>query len=244
MKSIYDTLPESFSNVLEEINVSASSFGIPLDTLVALLIQPLVSDNFNDAQQITGMRMDELRQTCREHASDIMRLLCCLSVRQLATLIQRFKDAEYSYQRTRWRVVLCGDDSLLVHAEESQQTGVVNIWSTLYKTYRKAHDLIVLGVTIGSSGSAFFFPLWVELWRQPSLRKKTRPQRMAVALLRLQEQLKEYNVSLEGIDFVVDNGYLSDAVVKVVKQCKLVMTANLKHNEKLSMLSGEPKKSE
>ena len=120
----------------------------------------------------------------------------------------------------------------------------MNIWSTLYKTYRKAHNLIVLGVTIGSSGSTFFFPLWVELWRQPGMRKQTRPKPMADALLRLQEQLKEYNVSLEGIDFVVDNGYLSDAVVKVVKQCKLVMTANLKHNEKLSMLSGEPKKSE
>ncbi|MBC8393695.1 MAG: hypothetical protein H8E17_14155 [Deltaproteobacteria bacterium] len=166
MKSIYDSLPSSFSNVLSEINKHASSFGIQSEILSALLLQPLVSDNFNDAQRITGRRMDDLRQSCREHASGMMRLLCRLSVCQLATFIQRFNNAETPYQRTRWRVVLCGDDSLLIHAEESQQNGVVNIWSTLYKTYRKAHNLIVLGVTIGPGKGTFFFPLWVELWRQ------------------------------------------------------------------------------
>ncbi len=165
------------------------------------------------------------------------RLLCRLSVNQLATFIQRFNDAETPYQRTRWRVVLCGDDSLLVHAEESQQVGVVNIWSTLYKTYRKAHNLIALGVTIGPGRGTFFFPLWVELWRQPSLRKQTRPQRMAAALLRLQKELKEYDISLSGIDFVVDNGYLSPVVVKAVNECGLMMTTNVRKNDNLSMLS-------
>jgi hypothetical protein len=241
MKSIYDSLPSSFSDVLSQINQQASSFGIDAETLGALLLQPLVSDNFNDAQQITGVRMDDLRQASREHGSDIMRLLCHLSMGQLATFIKRFNSAETPYQHTRWRIVLCGDDSLLVHAEESQQTGVVNIWSTLYKTYRKAHDLIVLGVTIGPGKGTFFFPLWVELWRQPSLRKQTRPQRMAAALLRLRRKLKEYDVSLCGLDFVVDNGYLSPVVVKAVNQCGLIMTSNARYNEKLSLLSGEQK---
>ena len=45
---------------------------LTLKMLSALLIQPLISDNFNDAQQTTDIRMDELRQACREHASDIM----------------------------------------------------------------------------------------------------------------------------------------------------------------------------
>jgi hypothetical protein len=185
--------------------------------------------------------MDDLRQASREHGSDIMRLLCHLSIGQLATFIQRFNSAETPYQHTRWRIVLCGDDSLLVHAEESQQTGVVNLWSTLYKTYRKAHDLIVLGVTIGPGKGTFFFPLWVELWRQPSLRKQTRPQRMAAALLRLRRKLKEYDVSLCGLDFVVDNGYLSPVVVKAVNQCGLIMTSNLRYKDKLFLLSEEQK---
>ena len=72
MRCIYDILPLSFSKVLAEINQHASDFNIESEILSALLIQPLISDNFNDAQQITDIRMDELRQACRENASDIM----------------------------------------------------------------------------------------------------------------------------------------------------------------------------
>ncbi len=105
--------------------------------------------------------------------------------------------------------MICGDDSLLGHAEQSEQSDVVNIWSTLYKTYRKAHDLIVWGITIGAKEGGCFFPLWIEFWRQPGLRKQTRPQRIAAALLRLNHQLIEVAQSLDGIDFAVDNGYHS-----------------------------------
>ena len=55
----------------------------------------------------------------------------------------RFRNASQPWQKTRYRLGICGDDSLLGHAEQSEQPDVVNIWSTLYKTYRKAHDLIV-----------------------------------------------------------------------------------------------------
>ena len=88
---------------------------------------------------------------------------------------------------------------------------VVNIWGTLYKTYRKAHDLIVWGITIGAKEGGCFFPLWIELWRQPGLRKQMCPQRMAAALLRLNHQLIEVAQSLDGIDFAVDSGYHGSA---------------------------------
>jgi hypothetical protein len=97
----------------------------------------------------------------------------------------------------------------------------------------------VLGVTVGSKEGQFFFPLWVELWRQPSLRKQTRPQRMAAALRRLNHSLGELGYSLEGIDFVADNGYLSPTVAQAVNECGLVFTTRLKSSQTVTLLSGE-----
>jgi hypothetical protein len=123
-----------------------------------------------------------------------------------------------------------------VHAEESNQTDIVNLWSTLYKTYRKAHDLVVLGVTQGPGRGHCFFPLWIELWRQPSVRKQTRPQRMAAALRRLNQELEAYDLSLEGLDFATDNGYLSPTVANAVKECKLVLTTKFKSTQEVTPL--------
>jgi hypothetical protein len=234
-----DNLPETFSQVFSEVIESAEDFGIDADTLQALLIQPLIGDHFNQTQEITNQRMDALRLSCRNNASKIMRLLSKLSLLQFIDFVLRLQSAQKPWEKTRYRIVLCGDDSLLVHAEESNQPDVVNIWSTLYKTYRKAHDLIVLGVTVGPGRGNYFFPLWVELWRQPGMRKKTRPQRMASALYRLNEQLKGYGLSLSGIDFATDNAYLSPVVGKAIKECKLIMTTKVKSTQNMFLLNGE-----
>lgn len=233
MKQKYDNLPKTFSQAFLEVTKEAETFGIDAETLQALLIQPLVSDHFSDAEEITGQRMDTLREACRKNATKIMRLLSRLSLLQLVDFLERFRAAKTPWQKTRFRLVLCGDDSLLVHAEESNQPDVVNLWSTLYKTYRKSHDLVVLGVTVGQGRGDFFFPLWVELWRQPGMRKQTRPQRMAAALYRLKESLEAYGMNLEEIDFATDNGYLSPHVAKAVKECNLVMTTLVKSSPKV-----------
>ena len=239
MNQNYNNLPKSFRQVFSEVSQQAETVGIDAKVLQALLIQPLISDHFNEAQEITNHRMDELRTACRKDATKIMRLLAKLSLLQLVDVLLRFRAATTPWQKTRLRLVLCGDDSLLVHAEESNQTDVANLWSTLYKTYRKSHDLIVLGVTVGPGRGTFFFPLWVELWRQPSLRKQTRPERMAAALRRLNQELEAYDLSLEGIDFATDNGYLSPTVAKAVKECKLVMTTKLKSTQEVTLPSAE-----
>jgi hypothetical protein len=116
---------------------------------------------------------------------------------------------------------------------------VINIYSTLYKRVRKAHDLIVLGVTVGGKGGQFFFPLFVELWRQPGLRTQTRPQRMGAALLRLNQTLSPLGLSLEGLDFATDNGYLSPTVAKAVDECGLVFTTRLQSTQHVTRISGE-----
>jgi hypothetical protein len=235
---IYNTLPPSMRQELIDLSREAETLGIDWQQFSALLIAPLVSDNFSEAETIAAQRLDTLRETVRKNGTKLIRLLSRLSFVLFIEYLTRWRDAQTPWQQTRWRVVLCGDDSLLVHAEESNQPGVVNIWSTLYKTYRKSHDLVVLGVTIGPKGGEFFFPLWVELWRQPGLRSQTRPQRMAAALLRLNQQAMEAGQSLEGIDLALDNGYHSPTVAKAVDACGLVLTTQLRSNQKLETIEG------
>ena len=191
MNGTYDGLPPTFSQELSALLDEASTLGIDPKVLEALLMAPLVSNHIAEAETVAGQRLDTLRTAIEQNATQMMRLLSRLSFLLLLQYLLRFRQASHPWQNTRYRLVICGDDSLLVHAEQSEQPDVVNIWSPLYKTYRKAHDLIVLGVTVGAATGTFFFPLWVELWRQPGLRKQTRPQRMAAALLRLNHQLIE-----------------------------------------------------
>jgi hypothetical protein len=199
MDQQYSNLPETFCQTFLEVTQQAETFGIKADLLQALLIQPIVSDHFNEAQEIINQRMDNLREACRKYSTKIMRLLMKLSLLMFVDFLSQFRTAKTPWQRTRFRLVLCGDDSLLIHAEESDQKDVLNLWSNLYKKYRKAHDLVVLGVTVGPGRGSMFFPLWVELWRQPSMRKQTRPYRMAAALNRKNASLKDYGMSLEGL---------------------------------------------
>jgi len=239
MNGTYDGLPPTFSQELSALLDEASTLGIDPKVLEALLMAPLVSNHIAEAETVAGQRLDTLRTAIEQNATQMMRLLSRLSFLLLLQYLLRFRQASHPWQNTRYRLVICGDDSLLVHAEQSEQPDVVNIWSPLYKTYRKAHDLIVLGVTVGAATGTFFFPLWVELWRQPGLRKQTRPQRMAAALLRLNHQLIEVGESLEGIDFAADNGYHSPTVGKAVDACGLVMTTQLRSNQQVSLLNGQ-----
>ena len=74
-----NNLPKSFRQVFSAVSKQAETFGLDAQVLQALLIQPLVSDHFNQAQEITNQRMDELRQACRKDATKIMRLLAKLA---------------------------------------------------------------------------------------------------------------------------------------------------------------------
>jgi hypothetical protein len=80
MNQNYNNLPKTFRQVFSEVIQKAETFSIDAKVLQALLIQPLVSDHFNQAQEITNQRMDDLRQACRKNATPIMRLLATLSL--------------------------------------------------------------------------------------------------------------------------------------------------------------------
>ena len=238
MNPAYDKLPESMSQEFFDLFDQAEELGIDPSVLEALLIMPLVSDHFSEAETIACQRLDTLRLALRKNTTPIIRLLSRLSFLLFVDHLSRYREATTPWQRTRLRMVLCGDDSLLVHAEQSNQPDVVNIYSTVYKRCRKAHPLVVLGVTIGQKRGKIFFPIWVELFRQPSQRKQTRPQRLSAALLRLNEQLQEVGHNLESIDLAVDNGYHSPTVAKAAAECGLLITTRLRGNQTVTLLDG------
>jgi hypothetical protein len=62
---------------------------------------------------------------------------------------------------------------------------------------------------------------------------------MAAALLRLNQQVKDTGLSLEGIDFATDNGYLSPTVAKAVDASGLILTPRFRSNQPVTPLDGE-----
>ena len=87
MNQEYNNLPKTFRQVFSEVSKQAETFGIDANVLQALLIQPLVSDHFNEAQEITNQRMDDLRKACQKNATQIMRLLATLSLLQFVDFV-------------------------------------------------------------------------------------------------------------------------------------------------------------
>ena len=101
MNQNYNNLPKTFRQVFSEVIQQAETFSIDAKVLQALLIQPLVSDHFNQAQEITNQRMDDLRQACRKNATPIMRLLATLSLLQLVDFLCQLKAAKTPWQKSR-----------------------------------------------------------------------------------------------------------------------------------------------
>ena len=72
-----------------------------------------------------------------------------------------YQAAERPDQKTRRRVVVAGDDSLLPHSWESGQEGVKILKDVVSKAYVKAHNMVVVYAVIGEG--TISFPLFLQL---------------------------------------------------------------------------------
>ena len=156
MKPKLSNLPETLQQALAEISEEAQTLGIDPSQLLALMMLPLTSEHFSDAEALVGQRLDSLRHALRANSVGLMRLLSQVSLSWFLECLSRYRASATPCQKTRTRLVLCGDDSLLVHAEESNQRGVTNLFSTLYKRCRKAHDLVLLGWLTDKNGTMVY----------------------------------------------------------------------------------------
>ena len=65
MNQEYSTLPVSFRQVFSEVLSESEALGLESDVLLSLLLQPLVSDHFNDAQEkVNSMKSLDIMERC------------------------------------------------------------------------------------------------------------------------------------------------------------------------------------
>ena len=85
--------------------------GIAPKVLEALLIAPLISNHIAEAETVAGQRLDTLRTAIEKNATKMMRLLSRLSFLLFLQYLLRFRNASQPWQKTIYRLVICGDDS-------------------------------------------------------------------------------------------------------------------------------------
>jgi len=139
-------------------------------------------------------------------------------------------------QRTRWRVVLVTDDSLLPHSWGSAQEGLAVLKDPALKAYLKAHNGVLLFVTIGEGRRAF--PLFLALWDPAQRHTRTKVHLACQALDTLATQLSAFGLSLDGLDLVFDHWYLKPGLIETAQRLGLHLTSKLARNEQVTLEDG------
>jgi len=103
MNCTYEKLSPTFSQELWELLDEAETLGIAPKVLEALFIA--------EAEAVAGQRLDTLRTAIEKNATKMMRLLSRLSFLLFLQYLLRFRNASQPWQKTRYRLVICGDDS-------------------------------------------------------------------------------------------------------------------------------------
>ena len=111
MNCTYEKLSPTFSQELWELLDEAETLGIDPKVLEALFIAPLISNHIAEAETVAGQRLDTLRTAIEKNATKMMRLLSRLSFLIFLQYLLRFRNASQPWQKTIYRLVICGDDS-------------------------------------------------------------------------------------------------------------------------------------
>lgn len=205
------------------------------DALGLWLLQPLVSDTLHELEQLTGCRLDRLYRALKAAPLQTLDVLSRVSLVLFVGALLRYQEATRPDQRTRWRVRLVLDDTLLLHSWASQQAGLKLLWDVGAKAYRLAHQFVVFSVVIGDEHHAFPLLLYLVDPIPPGATKVTQAVQ---ALYPLQEDLDRWGLSLDGLDLVADHWYLKPAVVEAAQQLGLIFTTKLASNERVQLADG------
>ena len=79
-----------------------------------------MSNPLSPQNSYVELTLDTLQTAIEKNATKMMRLLSRLSFLLFLQYLLRFRNASQPWQKTRYRLVICGDDLLLVHAEQSE----------------------------------------------------------------------------------------------------------------------------
>ena len=206
------------------------------DHIGLLILQPLVGETLHELELLSGRSLDGLYRAVKDdplHAADV---LSRVSILVFVGYLLHYQAAQRPDQKTRRRVVIGADDSLLPHSWESGQEGVKILKDVVSKAYVKAHNMVVVYAVIGEG--TISFPLLLQL-HNPQDKGSTKVSVLAQAVTYLQGRLEAWGLSLEGIDIVFDHWYLKPGVVETALQLGMVITTTLAKNERVTLDNGK-----
>lgn len=208
-----------------------------LEALLAqLILQPLAAETVHELEQACERALDRLYRALNDPQLWQIDVLSRVSIALFAAYLRRFRAAKRPDQRTRWRVVLVTDDSLLPHSWGSEQEGLAVLKDPALKAYLKAHNGVLLFVTIGEGRRAF--PLFLALWDPAQRHTRTKVHLACQALDTLATQLSAFGLSLDGLDLVFDHWYLKPGLIETAQRLGLHLTSKLARNEQVTLEDG------
>lgn len=206
------------------------------DKIGLLALQPLVAETLHQLELLSGRTQDGLYRALKDDPLQTADVLSRASILIFVGHLLHYKAAIRPDQKTRRRVVVSGDDSLLPHSWESGQEGVKILRDVVLKAYVKAHNMVVVYAVIGEG--TISFPLLLQL-HNPQEKESTKVSILAQAVSFLQDRLEAWGLSLEGIDIVFDHWYLKPGVVETAQQLGMIITTTLAKNERVTLDSGK-----
>jgi len=205
------------------------------DHIGLLALQPLVGETLHQLELLSGRSLDGLYRAVKEDPLQAADVLSRVSILVFVGYFLHYQAATRPDQKTRRRVVVAGDDSLLPHSWESGQEGVKILKDVVSKAYVKAHNMVVVYAVIGEG--TISFPLLLQL-HNPKDKGATKVTLLAQAVCFVQDRLEAWGLSLEGIDLVFDHWYLKPGVVETALQLGMVITTTLAKNERVTLDNG------
>lgn len=206
------------------------------DNIGLLTLQPLVGETLHQLEVVSGRSLDGLYRALKADPLQTTDVLSRVSILVFVGHLLSYKAAKRPDQKTRRRVVVSGDDSLLPHSWESGQEGVKVLKDVVSKAYVKAHNMVVVYAVIGDG--TICFPLLLQL-HNPQNKGVTKVSVLAQAISFLQDRLEAWGLSLEGIDIVFDHWYLKPGVVEAAQNLEMVITTTLAKNEIVRLDNGK-----
>ena len=236
------TTDPALESLFEEVKeVERLLTGSPLgaldrDHIGLLTLAPLVGETLHQLEVLSGRSLDGLYRALKDAPLQTTDILSRVSILIFVGHLLHFKAAQRPDQKTRRRVVVAGDDSLLPHSWERGQEGVKVLKGVVSKAYVKAHNIVVVYAVIGEGTTCF--PLLLQL-HNPQDKGSTKVSVLAQAVCYLQDRLEKWGLSLEGLDLVFDHWYLKPGVVETAKQLAMVITTTLAKNEIVRLDNGK-----
>lgn len=190
-----------------------------------LILFPLLGFNsISDLSESTPYGKDQLYMIYNDKRIDWIHFLEEFTMQLFMSMLKLFKHGKPWYQ-SRYRIRLINDDTLL-ERWSLKMTNTMNLYDHSKKRYTYAQNVMTLMVTFGDD--KFGFPLMVRLMTpKDSENHLTKGETFIHLLDLLDENVKEHNLSLQGLRLSVDSAYTTKKIVEKARSLGIDLFGSL-----------------